>query len=375
MDGATISCRPLANLHGQRMKPPHIIARRLTNQGLLGTPFADPVAVVRHFGAMQAQDYYGAKWAVGQRCAASDAEVEALFNAGVILRTHLCRPTWHFVLAEDIRWLVELTAPRVHQANAFMNRKMGIDAKLLHRATDIMAKALVGGKHLERDVLMALLQRVGMDTSENRSSHYMMYAELEGVVCSGPRVGKQFTYALLDERVPKARKLGREEGLAEIVRRYFASRGPANQSDFTLWSGLTVADAKKGIAMLGTDFERVVINGKEHWLLKDGAPMKVPPNTVHLLPNYDEYGIGYKDRDAFYDPKLAAASGSRGNPVFRNLLLLNGSMVGTWDRVLKRDAVSVVNSPFAPLPIGARNAVNKAVERYTGFLGLKSHRE
>lgn len=357
------------------MTPPEIIARRLANQGLIGEPFADAVSVVRHFGAMQAQDYYGAKWAVGQRCAARDAEVEALFNAGAILRTHLCRPTWHFVLAEDIRWMLELTAPRVHQANAFMNRKLGIDAKQLRRATDIMAKGLAGGKHLERDVLMTLLQRVGMDTTENRSSHYMMYAELEGVVCSGPRVGKQFTYALLDERVPKARKLGREEALAGIARRYFASRGPANQSDLVLWSGLTVADAKKGIAQLGTDFERVVINGKEHWFAQDGALLKVAPNTAHLLPNYDEYGIGYKDRDAFYDPQQAAASGSRGNPVFRNLLLLNGRMVGTWDRALKRDAVAVVTSPFAPLAPGAHKAVDKAVQRYTAFLGLKHDRK
>ncbi|HMC98465.1 MAG TPA: crosslink repair DNA glycosylase YcaQ family protein, partial [Flavobacteriales bacterium] len=194
-----------------------IIAHRLANQRLAGPLFAGPLDVAHHFGAIQAQDYSGAKWAIGQRCGATDAQVEAFFNTGRILRTHLCRPTWHFVRAEDIRWILHLTASRVHQANASMARKRGLDAKLLRRATDIIAKALVGGKNLERDRLMLLLNRARIDTTDNRSSHFMMYAELEGVVCSGPRVGRQFTYALLDERAANARKFDREEALAELT--------------------------------------------------------------------------------------------------------------------------------------------------------------
>ncbi len=349
------------------MKAQEILAHRLANQHLVGAALNGPVEVVRHFAGMQAQDYYGAKWAVGQRCGASDDEVDAAFDDGRILRTHLCRPTWHFVAAEDIRWMLRITAPRVHQANAFMNRSRGLDTKLLNRATDIIAKALVGGKHLERDELMALLGRSRIDTSEFRSAHFMMYAELEGVVCSGPRVGKQFTYALLEERVPKARELTQEQALAEITRRYFNSRGPATLHDLTLWSGLTMADARKGIAMVGKEFMRVEIGGKDNWFPDSGGPRKVPANAAHLVPNYDEYGIGYKDRSAFYDPEQARAG--RNNPVFRHLVLLNGRMIGTWDRTLAKRSVSIVDSLFVSPTAAASRALEKAKARYARFLG------
>jgi Winged helix DNA-binding domain len=352
------------------VKPPEIIAHRLGNQRLLGKPFATPAEVVRHFAAMQAQDYYGSKWAVAQRCGASDAEVEERFNAGEILRTHLCRPTWHFVHAEDIRWVLQVTKDRVHQANAFMNRSMGVDAKLLKRGTDIIAKALVGGKHLDRDALMEHLQRARIDTSGFRSAHYMMYAELEGVVCSGPRVGKQFTYALLDERVPKSKAFSRDEALAELTRRYFNSRGPACLADFALWSGVTMAEAKKGMAMVAKEFARVTINDRDNWYPRDSKPLNVPASTVHLLPNYDEYGIGYKDRSAFYDPAQAQLSGSRGNPVFRHLVVVNGKMMGTWDRALKGKAVSVAASLFAPLPKKVHTVLAKTMKAYAKFLGV-----
>ena len=352
------------------VKAPEIIARRLVNQRLVGEPLRTPAEVVRHFAAMQAQDYYGAKWAVAQRCSAIDPEVEELFNQGKILRTHLCRPTWHFVVAEDIRWVLDLTKDRVHQANAFMNRSRGLDIKLLNRAADIIAKTLAGGKHLERDALMAPLERARIDTSEFRSAHFMMYAELEGIVCSGPRAGKQFTYALLDERAPKTRTMSREEALAELTHRYFNSRGPACLADFTLWSGLTMAEAKKGIAMVAKEFTRVTINDKDNWYPRDSEPLRIPANTVHLLPNYDEYGIGYKDRSAFYDPSQAQLSGSRDNPVFRHLIVVNGRMLGTWDRTLKGKTVSITPSPFAPLPKTTHAAMGRTMKAYAKFLGV-----
>ncbi|MEO8069256.1 MAG: winged helix DNA-binding domain-containing protein [Flavobacteriales bacterium] len=351
------------------MKTAEIIARRLTNQGLIGKAFTDPVMVVRHFAAMQAQDYYGAKWAIGQRTGADDAAVEDLFNAGKILRTHLCRPTWHFVLPQDIRWLLQLTGPRVQQLNAFMYRQLGLDKKRLAKATDIMAKLLQGGKHLDREPLMAALRKSRFDVSENRPSHYLMFAELEGVICSGPRVGKQFTYALLEERAPQAEALDRDEALAELTHRYFASRGPATLNDFALWSGLTIAAARKGIAMVERDFTKVAINDRDNWYPKDSTPLKAKTNTVHLLPNYDEYGIGYKDRSAFYDPSQAQLSGSRGNPVFRHLIVVNGKMMGTWDRALSARSVRVSSSAFTPLSTAANAALAQATKRYAAFLG------
>jgi hypothetical protein len=347
-----------------------IIARRLANQGLVGGSFATPVEVLGQFAAMQAQDYYGAQWALGVRCGATADGLERLFNDGSILRTHLCRPTWHFVLPADIRWMLLLTGQRVHQANGSMYRKLGLEPRLRNRATDIMAKALAGGKHLDRDALMALLHQARISTDGFRSAYFMMHAELEGVVCSGPRTGKRFTYALLDERAPKAKTLDRGKALAELTRRYFTSRGPASLNDFCLWSGLSMSDAKAGIAMAGKAFTRAEVNGRDNWYTADLEPVKVKANTVHLLPNYDEYGIGYKDRSAFYDAELAKRADERAHPVFRNLILVNGHVAGTWDRNITSGRVGIKTAFFKPAGNALRRSLAVAGRAYARHLGL-----
>lgn len=349
------------------MKDPQIVAHRLANQRLTGDPFRSAADVVAWFGAVQAQDYYGAKWAIGQRCGASDAALDKAFDEGRILRTHLCRPTWHFVAPEDIRWILMLTAPRVHQANAFMKRKFGLDPKALARAMDLIARALEGHRHLDRDELMTLLRTEGMDTSDFRAAYIMMHAELEGLVCSGPRNGKRFTYALLDERVPATRRWEREEALAELTARYFTSRGPAGLADLCVWSGLTMADAKKGIALVQDRFAHTVINGKDCWYPAHDPAPKVPAGTVHLLPNYDEYGIGYKDRSAF--APVSVAPGPKGSMVFRNLLMVGGRFAGTWDREITAKGVRLSVSPLVPLPVPAAKALQAQAKRYAKFLG------
>jgi winged helix DNA-binding protein len=347
-----------------------IRALRLTNQRLVGDPLPDATSVVRHFGAMQAQDYHGAKWAIGQRCGASDRTIEQLFNDGHILRTHLCRPTWHFVLPEDIRWLLQLTGPRVQRQNGTMYRKLGLDERKCTKAAELIARRLGTGP-TTRDVIMADLRKARFDVTENRPAHYLMFAELEGIICSGPRVGKQFTYALLDHCVPPQPPVDRDDALERLARRYLASRGPASAHDLSLWSGLTVSDARKAIGMIERELERVEVNGQHQWYAKGAKPAKIQANTVHLLPNYDEYGIGYKDRSAFYDTTVARLSGHRGDPVFRHLILVNGSMIGTWDRTLTSKTVDVRTSTFDRLPSTTSKALEKAIKRYSVFLGLK----
>lgn len=349
-----------------------IVARRLVQQRLVGPLLEGPEAVVRWFGAVQAQDYHGAKWALGQRCGADDAGVEAAFNAGRILRTHLCRPTWHFTAPEDIRWLLMLTGPRVQRVAGTMYRKLGLEERTLRRADETLARALQGGRHLDRFALADALKRARIDTGGMRLVHLLFHAELEGVICSGPRQGKQFTYALLEERVPKAPMPHREEALAELVRRYFTSRGPASLNDFALWSGLTIADGRKGIALQDGRFQEVTINGRPGWYLPSASVPKVPANTAHLVPNYDEYGIGYKDRSAFYDPKEGHAAQQAGVNPFRHLVLLNGRMCGTWERMLTKDTAEVRLALFTPLSAAARKAVGAAAKRYARFLGLRA---
>jgi|SRR5688500_9465460 len=351
-----------------------IAHRRLHNQQLARQMFEKPEDVVGWLGAVQSQDYAGAKWAVGQRVPGSvDAELEKAFNDGRILRTHLLRPTWHFVLPADIQWMLTATAPRVHALNAYYYRQLGLDAEVLARTNDLIAKALEGGKQLTRPELMSVVEQGGIDPGSGiRSSYIVMRAELDGVICSGARRGKQFTYALLDERAPQGRSMARDEALAELVKRYFTSHGPATVQDLIWWSSLTMAEAKEGIEMVKSELVREVIDGRPYW--SSGSTVPVPPAkdgppVAYLLPNYDEY-ISYKDRSAIFDEASAGKMDPEKNLVFPHIIVIDGRMVGTWKRTLTRSTVVIETSLFRPLTGDERGALEDAAEQYGKFLGF-----
>ena len=281
-----------------------IAQQRLANQGLASPSFDAPADVVSWLGAVQAQDYYGAKWAVGQRMReATDDAIEAAFTEGAILRTHVLRPTWHFVAPADIRWMLRLTAPRVNTTIGSYYRKLGLDDTVFRRANKALTRALRGGRPLTRDTLRRAVDRGGVVTDGVRFGFILLRAELDGVICSGPREGKQFTWALLDERVPETPALARDEALAELTRRYFTSRGPATVQDFVWWSGLTAADARAGVAMVRPRLDQDVIDGKTYWRAASKTPAAprgangVPAAALRRVP------LAYKDRSASIDPE------------------------------------------------------------------------
>ncbi|MBI3150705.1 MAG: AlkZ family DNA glycosylase [Chloroflexi bacterium] len=345
---------------------------RLHNQRLLTTAFKTPGEVVAWLGAVQAQDYAGAKWAVALRAnGLTDEAVERAFIEGKILRTHVMRPTWHFVTPKDIRWMLMLTAPRVHAISNYYYRKSGLDAATFKKSNSAIAKALKGGRQLTRNELASALQKAGIPTDADlRLTYLVMYAELEGLICSGARRGKQFTYALLEERVPPAKPMKRDEALAELVRRYFSTRGPATLQDFAWWSGLTVADAKVGIEMVRPQFVSETINGQTYWLDESNAQTKLKSPTAYLLPNYDEYFIGFKDRSAFAEV-IRREKLEENNPAFiAHVIVLNGQVVGGWKRTLKKDSVLVELSLITKLSKTEYQAVVEAANRFGKFLGL-----
>src|SRR5438128_282472 len=223
-----------------------IAHRRLHNQHITRRTLETPQALVEWLGAVQAQDFAAAKWALGLRLqGVTDDDIEQAFTDGAILRTHVMRPTWHLVAPEDIRWLLALTAPRVHAVNAHMYRKYEVDGPSLALCRRVLEQALRDHNYLARRELVSLLEQVGITTGDTiRTSLLMMHAELEGVICNGPMRRKQFTYALIEERAPNTLTLTREEALAELASRFFTSHGPATAQDFAWWSGLTVADAR-----------------------------------------------------------------------------------------------------------------------------------
>ena len=348
-----------------------IARRRLATQHLLIPTFTDPAEVVRRLGAVQAQDYGSAKWGVGTRTrGAVDAVVERAVNEGSILRTHVLRPTWHFVTPADIRWMLALTAPRVKAAMAYYDRQLKLDAAVFRRSNGALTRALRDGNQLTRAELAQVFGRARVDATGQRLGQLLMRAELEGIVCSGARRGKQATYALLEERVPPAASLDRDEALLELTGRYFATRGPATVQDFAWWGGLTVADASKGVAIAGRRLERQVIGDETYWLEPATYPPRKRLPTAHLLPNYDEYFIGFKNRSAM-GQRLSLAEGAMvGDALRAHVIIVDGQMVGGWKRTLTEAAVVVEVTLLVGLTKPERKAVVGAAQAFGDFLGL-----
>ncbi len=352
------------------MTPSDIIRYRLWNQHITQAHLIKPQQLVQYLGAMQAQEYAMAKWAIGLRLPSlHDEDVEKAFNKGSILRTHLLRPTWHFVSPADIRWILKLTAPRVNAASSFMYRKMELTDAIFKRGNAIFEKTLQGGNFLTRTTLKEALDRAKIVNSEFRLSYLLMRAELDGIICSGPRVGKQFTYALLEERVPMVKAFTRDESLAELTNRYFTSRGPATLQDFVIWSGLTVKDAKEGIDTLGSKFIREKIDGKEFIFKNNSGYTNAPTNASFLMPDYDEYGMSYKDRSAIFDNDNHSKHVSRGNPIFNRMIIINGKVEGTWHRTTSKKGTVINSFPFSKLSKQSQQSLRLAENKYKLFLG------
>lgn len=315
-------------------------------------------------GAVQAQEYHAAKWALALRMrTATDQTIEEAFNSGEIIRTHLLRPTWHFVAPEDIRWLLELTGPRVNLKCGTGYRMFELDDAIFKQSNRAIAKALTGGKNLTRSELKAVLNRAGVAADNGiRLGHILIRAELDGIACSGPRKGNQFTYALLDERVPPGKTLTRDEALAELTRRYFQSHGPACLQDFVWWSGLTSADARRGIGSIDRDLKTDTVEGRSYWTFHSRSNPLRSQHPPTLLPAFDEYNVAYKHRQLVND--LMPTWNALGPSV-----IIDGKIAGTWKAFVNGSRVAIHLDPARPLQKPELRDIKRAAERYAAFLG------
>jgi len=347
---------------------PGVIHNRLANQLLTTRGLEHATDVVRLLGAVQAQDYAGAKWALAQRMRrATDASIEGELSAGHILRTHILRPTWHFVAPADIRWMLALTAPRVNQAMAYHGRINELTPSIVRRSNDAIAKALTGGKHLTRTELGVALERARIrNASGQRLAHLVMRAELDAIICSGARRGNQFTYALLDERVPPAEPIERDEALRELARRYFSTRGPATAADFAWWSGLAMSDVKRALQITEPELEKVVLGEQVMWLIPSRSSKRAP--SAHLLPNYDEYFIGYKNRNAIGDRLGHVKAVIGGDARISNVVIVDGQLVGGWKRTVDKKRIIVDMVFWCRLTAAEKGRVAAAGEAFSKFV-------
>ena len=358
------------------MKPADVARLRLVAQDLVDPPDTTPAAVVARLGAVQSQDWFGGTWGIGLRGRSiALADVEAAMESGAIIRTHVMRPTWHFVAPADLRWMLALTGPRILSGMPGRHRQLGLDADTLRRSRAILERLLAGGQARTRAQIAEALRQAGIATDGPRLSHILMVAELEGLICSGPRQGKQFTWSLLEERVPPARSgpTTRDEMVAELARRYFTTHGPATAHDFAMWSGLTVGDGRRGAEMAGDALARVEVDGVANWMdaaLRDVKPARAP-RRAWLLPNYDEYFIGFRDRGAILVALHAAGASLDNVALSGHLLVVDGQVMGGWRREAT-SRVTVAVQPLVDLPAASWKAIATAAQALGTFLGAEA---
>jgi Winged helix DNA-binding domain len=347
---------------------------RLVSQRITRTTFKAPAEVVAWLGAMQAQDYEGAKWSMGLRLAAgTEAQVEEAIAKRSIIRTWPMRGTLHFVAAPDVRWLLALVSARSIAHSAGRHRQLELDDATFTRSKHLFSAALEGGKQLSRAEMYSVLEKRGISTVGQRGIHMLWRAAQDGLICFGALRGKEQTFVLLEEWAPDAKPMDREQALAEIARRYFTSRGPATVHDFAWWMGVTLTDARAGLDLVKSQLVQETIGGQAYWMAPNLSMPRHASASVHLLPGFDEFVLGYRDRSAVLDPKYASRICPGGNGVFYPTIVVDGRIAGLWKRSVKKDHVAITAHPFTALSETESKAFAKAAKRYAKYLEMAAH--
>jgi Winged helix DNA-binding domain len=348
-----------------------IASQRLLNQRIASPTHNTSSDVVASLAGVQAQDYSGALWAIGLRLQeATEAGIKKAIADRTIIRTWAMRGTLHFVAASDARWILELLAPRMIAKSLGRNRQLELTGAIFARIEKVLVKALQGGRNLTRDAAYELLERARISTAGQRGIHILWHLAQQRVICFGAHAEKQPTFVLLDEWLPPTKKREHDEALAELARRYFSSHGPATLRDFVWWSGLKVSDAKAGLGMISPHLVQRAVGGTVYWMSDAATASRRVAAAVNLLPSFDQFLIGYKDRSASLDPRHAHKITPGGNGMMMQAVLNHGRVVGTWKRAFKRNAVAVTASFFASPKKDETRAFARAAEWYSRFLGV-----
>ena len=344
---------------------------RLVSQKLYKTSPISPQEIVKHLGAMQAQDYSMAKWAIGSRCDATEAAIEEAINSAEIIRTHILRPTWHFVSAEDIYWMLDVSAPQVKRFTGSAAKKYGYDAKKLDQTNSKIEKLLSGNNHLTRDEIMDELDIKKTSSADFLSAAIMMNAELDGLVCNGRMKGKQITYALLEERVTKAKsKLTKEEGLAKLALKYFVSHGPASVLDFSWWSGFSPTICQNAINAIKLRLNSIEIGGQIYWFGTDSSDENNFRESVHFLPAFDEILIAYKTREISILQEHQSKTFTN-NGIFKPIILENSKVIGMWKRTIKKDHTKIETQFFNETENHKKAVLFEGIKAFENYLETK----
>jgi hypothetical protein len=353
-----------------------LLLSRLRNQRLQGAAFSSALELLDWMGPIQAQDYFGALWAIACRSHSPRAsDLEASFNEGSFLRVHLLRPTWHLVLAKDLRWISELSGPSISQAIAPQMKKEGIDTAWLRRAKRLLLQSLEKSEALSRPEIVALLERARLALGGQRLVLLLMQLESELLICSGPRQGKDFSYSLVERRVPPRRSLAREDAVAQLALLYLRSRGPATLKDFEWWSGLSTKEAKLAFDAQGTKLQWERLGELDYAALRPDASSGRMELRPRLLPNYDEYVLAYSERRQLLKKLDPRKLDSRGNVLFHHGIFHGGELIGLWRPLRRTKQMRMETRFFVPLPKVLQSALQREKALYAAFWDLKYEEE
>lgn len=345
-----------------------IAQMRLINQKLVKTDLTSPVDVVSWMGAIQAQDYTMSRWAVGSRLKTStDRLITEAVDNGAIIRTHILRPTWHLVTADDIRWMMPLSGPRVRVATRASDKFYGFTDEIVTRNNKTVAAIIEKKGSLTRPQIEAEFNKLGIKTDYfNFMAYVMMCAELDGVVCSGRGDGAKQTYCLFEERVGKLTPLPEDEALEKLARKYFTSHAPATLQDFMWWSGLSTTQARLGMKLIKSDFEVVVADGGEYWVNRSFNGSLEHDSDIHLLPAFDEFIVSYRERRHIFENTDYSKIITR-NGIFKPAITCGGKVLGLWKRLKKKEAIAVETELFSKVNKKDQQNIDRALEAYKLF--------
>lgn len=348
-----------------------ITRHRLHNQHISAPRASTPADVAAWFGAMQGQDFTGTKWAFALRLPdTTDDEIQAAINNRAIIRTWLMRGTLHFIAAADLHWMLPIFAERIVKRNARRYRQLELDETTLERSKDVLCDALAGGKALDRRTLGDILKENGIAPDGQRCVYMLLHASYAGLIYQAPSNHNNPTFLRVDETLPPpAETFDREQALVELARRYFQSHGPATDYDFAWWSGLTLTDCRAAIAAIESELDSTTTDDGTYWFVP-AAPQNGTSPDVYLLPGFDEYVLGYKDRSAALEPDYAQRICPGNNGMFIPTVVIDGQIRGTWKRTVKSKAVHITLDPFTSFSAAERRAIEAAARPYGDYLQL-----
>jgi hypothetical protein len=342
------------------------IARWRLHSQLLAAPVDGAEQVVRSLLAVQAENPAQSAWAVATRATSPrQRDLADAIADGRVLRTHVLRPTWHYVHADDVQWLLEVTAPRVLPT---VDQQLRPLADRMTALTDAVEEALAEASDRTRAELATALADRGAELTGVQLMVLLAHLELHSLVCSGvPRDGEH-TYALFADRVPAPRRLDRDEALTELAMRYFTSHGPATERDLAYWATLTVTDVRRGIAGAADRLASFDHDGRTFWHAPGDAPASAEP-AGHLLQVLDEMYRGYQDSRWMIDAEGVVP---RARETAIGMALVDAQLVAGMKRTVGPKAVTFEVRPHRALGVREVEAITDAAKRYADYLGLEA---